>query len=73
MSNCKWCGASTTSLVQGYCFECHKMGVIWNLGSNIQYLEYEALTSEDIDSAHQMGWLLKDTLYVFGCSSSFIN
>lgn len=61
---CLWCKESG-QLVKGYCFECHKMRVIEDMGSQIQYAEYEALT-KDIDDLHCLGWVLRDTLCLFG-------
>ena len=71
MQNCKWCGECVT-LIKGYCFECHYMGVVESMGYEGTFETYQAL-STDVDTEHWVGWLLKNELYLFGQGPMFLN
>jgi hypothetical protein len=69
---CFWCGVDT-DLILGECFDCRAAKIVRDLiGFEGKWVEYDNL-SKDIESNHYVGYVLKDTLYLYGASTGFLN
>ena len=71
MKCCKWCGECLT-LIKGYCFECHYMGVVESMGYEGTFESYQD-QSTNCDRLHDFAWVLKDRLYCCGTAPMFVN
>jgi hypothetical protein len=60
---CQWCG-ECEKLIKGYCFPCHYMQVMENMGYKGTFQEYENLCG-DIENMMCFGFVLKDTIYLY--------
>ena len=68
---CSWC-SEVSQLYNGYCFDCHKMGILQSMGSTITFETYEAL-STDCERMNCLGFVTNDTLFLCANAPTQIN